>query len=193
MTSITYHCAKEGMVPLARYAAEYARRYVLGKYYTLQEVTERSRESHNLYFKCVEVAWLNLPHGIAERFSTDARLGPDQFRKWCLIMVGLHDQTVEPFDTEEDARRMATILATQIAKQEGFVVVSIDEATRRVVTILVARTQKQKKNDPNGMDKKDFEASKTAVLEYACSWIRMGVEELVAEAKKQMVRQKRVA
>ena len=169
------------MMPLERFTERFEREFEVGKYYTLEPVKERSRESHNLYFACVNFAWLNLPHPLSDRFTGPD--GDDDFRKWCLIKRGWCYRKIEVFETEDDAKKThAVILALPT-----FVVV-VQEGT--MLTIMVARTQRLLKNDPEGMDKKDFEASKRDVIEECCFWLKMTEKELVAAAKSQMVREK---
>jgi hypothetical protein len=176
MRPITYLCTPNALMPVARFAERFEREFQVGKYYTLELVTERSRESHNLYFACVHVAWANLQSPLSERFADD-----DEFRKWCLIIRGFRHQHVTVFSAPSDA----VAAATAIRRLRDFSVTVVDDNT---LTVLTAKTQKLRRNDPDGMDKKDFEASKEAVIEEAAFRIGLSVEQLVAEAKKQMVR-----
>lgn len=181
MKPITYRCTPMALMPLERFMERFEREFEVGKYYALEPVTERSRESHNLYFACVHLAWLNLPHPFADRFNGPD--GDDDLRKWCLIKRGWCHRKIEVFETEEDAKKAhAMILALPT-----FVVVVQEGA---MLTVYTARTQKLKRNDPDGMDKKDFEASKRDVIEECCFLVKLKEEELVAEAKRQMVREK---
>lgn len=184
MKSITYQATPGALMPVARFVGRFEREFEVGRYYTLAPVTERSAESHNLYFACVHLAWLNLPHPIAERFA--GQEGQDDFRKWCLIKRGWCHTKIEVFETEEDAKKAHAV----IVALPTFVVVIQEE---KMLTVKVARTQKLKRNDPDGMDKKDFEASKRDVIEECCYWLNMTEGELVAAAKSQMVREKKVA
>jgi hypothetical protein len=178
--AMTYLCTPGALMPVARYAERYECEFQVGKYYTLEPVTERSRESHNLYFACVHVAWANLQAPLADRF-VDA----DEFRKWCLIVRGFRHQRITVFSSNADA-----ILGAAVAQNlRDFSVTVVED---NMLTVLTAKTQKLSRNDPGGMDKKDFEASKEAVIEEASFRIGLSVEQLVAEAKKQMVREKRV-
>ena len=184
MKPMTYIAAPGALMPVARFVARFEREFQTGKYYTLGPVTERSAESHNLYFACVHLTWLNLPHPIDERFA--GHEGEQDFRKWCLIKRGWCHTKVVPFETQEDADRALAI----VLSLPTFVVALAEE---KVLTIKVARTQKLKRNDPDGMEKKDFEASKRDVIEECCFWLKMAEEELVAAAKSQMVKERKVA
>jgi hypothetical protein len=165
-------------MPVPRFAERYEREFQTGKYYTLELVTERSRESHNLYFACVHVALANLQAPLADRFADD-----DEFRKWCLIKRGFRHQRITVFSSNADA-----VLGASVAQNlRDFSVTVVED---NVLTVLTAKTQKFRRNDPEGMDKKDFEASKEAVIEECAVLIGLSVEQLVAEAKKQMVRER---
>jgi len=174
------------MVPVARDAAKFNKAFEAGKYYRLDEAKERTLESHNLYFAAVAYAWENLPEQRAtneavyrELFATD-----DHWRQFCLIKAGFRHEIVQVFDTAIDAQRSASIQArTAKARGEEFVITT---ATDNVLTVYIARTQRMLRSGNGGMDKTDFEASKDAVLEISAHTIKIGVDQLVAEAKRRM-------
>lgn len=179
MKPITYYCTDDGMVPLARFSVDYERQFQAGKYYALAPVIERSAGQHGLYFKCVTVAWDNLPHEFGENFKTD-----EHYRQHCLIEAGFLHQRSTLYSTHEDAKAAA-------ADVKSLPTYSECEVVGRRLTTRTAKTQKYKRNDPDGMDKKDFKASMDAVLLIAAGDIGLTVEQLVEEAKKQMVRLRR--
>lgn len=167
------------MVPVARDADKF-KQYKDGKYYDLEEARERSIQSHNLYFKAVGITWLNLPERDRDLYATD-----DHWREFCLIKAGFRKERVAVMPSPEAAQACALGADWSATIRKNFVVTYVEG---NIVHILVARTQKMIKNDPDGMDKKDFEASKQAVLEIcAAVWPGlMTVDQLLEEAKRQM-------
>ena len=123
----------------------------------------------------------NLPEQKQHRYGS-----AQHWREHCLIKAGFRHEVVQPVESQQMAQQMALFVAILVMKRlKRFVVAYAAGAT---VVVLVARTQKMLKNDPDGMDKKDFEASKQAVLEIcAAQWPGlMTVDQLLEEAKRQM-------
>ncbi|HEX7896009.1 MAG TPA: hypothetical protein VF447_17550 [Terriglobales bacterium] len=140
------------MVPLRRTAA--LRHFVDEQIYTLEEVQERSAASHAHYFASLHEAWLNLPDETAERFANE-----EHFRKFCLIKCGYCDQRQVVCSTKAEGERIAAF----VRSMSPYTVVSLKD---RVVTAYEAKSQSHR-----SMSKEEFQASKTAVLDYAASLI----------------------
>ncbi len=170
MTSrpIIFECKDGAMVPIWRHGNAFNAQFTPGRRYTLAEVEERSRKSHDHYFACVHEAWQSLPEHIAPRFPTDTHL-----RKWALIKCGFVDIT--PIVTANNDEAMKTAAWARAA--DRYAVIAINN---NVVTISTARTQKVKRGNNGGMDPKTFQQSKTAVLEFLREMI--GVEAGALEA-----------
>src|SRR5581483_593963 len=84
------------MVPLRRNIA--LRHFVDEQVYTLEDVQDRSANSHNHYFASLHEAWVNLPEAIAERF-----LNEEAFRKYCLIKCGYYTERQIVCSTKAEA------------------------------------------------------------------------------------------
>lgn len=148
------------MVPLRPRLAD--REYTDGETYRLGVIEERSTNTHNHYFAALAEAWANLPDEVAERF-----LNEEHFRKFCLIKTGYCDQRQVVCSAKAEAERIAAF----VRSMSPYVLVTVKD---RVVTAFEAKSQSYR-----SMPKEEFQASKTAVLEYAASLI--GVEHKALE------------
>jgi len=128
--------------------------------YRMIVAAERSAASHRHYMAAVTEAWKNLPEHLAEEFPT-----PDALRRWALIRTGYCD-TVKVVGHRRSMRRI-----------EGYSVVEVD--AEGTMTIRTARSQSFA-----AMGKKEFDASKTAVLDYLASLIDTSVDELKAASRE---------
>lgn len=140
------------MVPLRRTAA--LRYYVDEQTYLLEEVQERSLNSHNHYFAELHAAWINLPDDQAERF-----LNEEHFRKFCLIKTGYSDERQIVCSTKAEAERIGAF----VRSMSPYTLVTVKD---RIVTAYEAKSQSYR-----SMSKAEFTASKAAVLDYAASLI----------------------
>lgn len=163
---ITFTWLGDCMVPLPKLGNVAAAQFSYGKRYTLTEFEERSMRSHRHYFARLHDLWQSLPEHIAPRFPTDEHL-----RKWSLIKCGYVKITPIVAANNDEAMKAAA-WARQI---DPYVVVRIDD---NVATLYTARSQKLKRGDNGGMDAKEFQQSKTAVLEFLEDMI--GVESEAA-------------
>jgi hypothetical protein len=146
---LTYEWTDEGVMrPLARFAKLADKQFVVGLTYPMVVAEERSIASHRQYFAALHEYWLNLPEPEAERFPTEEHL-----RKWCLIKAGFADERSIVCSSKAEALRLAAF----IKPMDTYSVVDVREATIRVYT---AQSQSMR-----AMGKKDFQASKQAVLE----------------------------
>lgn len=135
----------------ARQTSECDKRFVVGEVYPLDEAHQRSGETHRHEFAFIREAWQNLPEHYAD--APFAR-SPEHLRKFALIMTGWCDTTTFVASSKAEAQRMASF----IRPLDEFSVVSVKEAT---VTRAVAKSQSMK-----AMGKRDFQASKQAILDY---------------------------
>lgn len=147
--------------PLPRYAKECDARYVVGELYQLAEIEERSVKSHRAYFAGINEAWANLPERLAERIPS-----PEHLRKWALIKAGFADHREIVAPSRDDAVRLAAF----IKPMDTFAVVTVSDC---VVTVYTAKSQSLRT-----MGKKDFQASKQAVLDIIAGIIGVNTETL---------------
>ena len=139
--------------------------YVDGEEYRLGPIEERSLASHNAYFAAVHEAFLNLPEDMSDRFMTE-----DHLRRYCLIKAGFADERSIVCASKADALRVQAF----IKPMDTYALVT---AVERVVTVYTAKSQSFK-----AMGKKDFQASKEAVLEVLAAMVGVKPESLSANA-----------
>ena len=151
----------EAMVPVAPALAR--RQFAAGEAYQLEVREERSINSHRAYFAALGEGWANLPEIEAERFPT-----ADHLRKWLLIKAGYFTerQIVLASATE------AVAVAAFIKPLDDYAVVVPRGAT---VSVFTAKSQSMK-----AMGRKEFQDSKTAVLDLLSEMI--GVERRSLDA-----------
>jgi hypothetical protein len=125
--------------------------------YRLIVEAERSANSHRQYMAAVGEAWSNLPEYLADEFPT-----PDDLRKWALIRTGF-------CDTHK-------VVGNKILRFNGYSVVVTD--SDGVTTVRTARSQSFA-----AMGKKEFEASKAAVLDYLAGLVKTTPDELMKAGK----------
>lgn len=154
-----YRWQGDGFVPLGRHAKLADQQFVIGQVYRLEVVEERSARTHRHQFAWLREAWLNLPEQC--RYEPWAQ-SPEHLRKWALIRTGWHDCQTFECGTKAEAQRWAA----HLRPLDDFSVVI---ARGAIVERYTAKSQSVK-----AMGKKDFQASKTAVLEYVAGLL--GVE-----------------
>lgn len=132
-----------------------------GEVITLERREERSKKSHDHFFVLVEEAFNNLPDAQAGRWAT-----PDHMRRWALIKAGYHDRSEFVCASKAEAPRLAAFLR-QI---DDYAVIVVSDA---VVTRFTAKSQKLKV-----MGARDFQDSKTKVLEILSDLIGVAPAEL---------------
>jgi len=154
---ITYTWDGASLVPLRRFHNAAASYFDTGAEYQMIEHHVRSLASHGHYFASLTEAWNNLPEDQADRFATVEHL-----RKYALIRTGYRDERSIVCASKAEAQRLAAF----IKPLDEYAVVVASEA---VVTVYTAKSQSMK-----AMGAKDFQASKTAVLEFVSAMI--GVE-----------------
>lgn len=163
---IAYRWTGKVMEPLPRLAKRCAETFKVDEIYTLDEVKERSSNSHRHFFAVVREAWLNLPEEIAEQFPTDTHL-----RKFALVRTGHCDIKKIAAETPQDAKTIAAV----VQKYDAFAVVTVAD---KIVTVATAKSQSYR-----AMDKQEFAASKADVLEYVAGMARTTTAQLAENAK----------
>lgn len=133
-----------------RHHNEAAQHYVIGQSYRLVELEERSEVSHNHEFGWLKEAWLSLPESIANDYPS-----PEHLRKRALIATGWCTVTDYPCGSRAEAIRWAANIRREA---DEYTIVQIE---RTVVRVFKAKSQSRR-----SMDKGDFQASKTAIIEW---------------------------
>lgn len=133
-----------------RHHAEAAKHYVIGQSYRLVEMEERSEVSHNHEFGWLKEAWLSLPESIANDYPS-----PEHLRKRALIATGWCTVTDYPCGSRAEAMRWAAFLRKEV---DEYAIVQIE---RTVVRVFKAKSQSRR-----AMDRADFQASKTSIIEW---------------------------
>ena len=158
----------EAFVPLNQAQAKLCDRdYVVHERYRMAPVQDRSWRSHAHYFASINEAWQNLPDNAAERFPTSEHL-----RKWCLIKAGYRDERSIVCSSKAEAQRVAAF----VRPMDDYAVVIAREA---VVMVFTAKSQSMR-----AMGKKDFQASKDAVLQIISDMIQVEPAKLQENAGK---------
>jgi hypothetical protein len=142
---LVFQWSGDAMIPAIPRLAD--KQYVVGERYRLAPVEERSLATHNHFFASVADAHANLPEDAAERFPT-----PDHLRRWALIKAGYRDERSIVCASKAEAQRIAAF----VKPMDDYAVIVARDA---VVMVLTAKSQSMK-----AMGKKDFAASKEAVL-----------------------------
>lgn len=162
---LVYRWDGEAMAPLPRFAKECDRRFVIGQTYMLDEIEERSQVSHSHEFAWLREAWLQLPESIADQFPS-----PESLRKRALIDGGFYNEMVIDAGSNAAALRVAQALR------------AIDEFAVVVVRggMIVRRTAKSQSR--RAMDKREFQASKTALMDVVAQMIGVSPDALASNA-----------
>ena len=152
------------MMPSPRYAAA-AKQFVDDEEYTLDQVEERSMVSHSHFFAALKSGYDNLPERVFFRTRTDGTFvldatgnripkwpTPEHYRKWLLIECGLYDEK----EFQEASPKHAKLLATWIRTEDVYARIFV-----RGSAVVIQRAKSQARL---AMKKKEFQASKEAVL-----------------------------
>lgn len=155
----------EALIPMRRHAKDLDASLVIGEKYRVEVTEERSAKSHNHYFAQLHELWLNLPEDQAEQFPNEESL-----RKFALIKSGFCERSDVVCANNREAMKYAAV----IARLDPYTIVSISE---RTVSSWTAQTQKKA-----AMGAKEFQASKSAVLDFCSSLLGIDPAEQRGEA-----------
>lgn len=145
----------EAFVPAnAHWARKADELFVVGERYALVEHHERSSASHAHYFAVLNDIWQSLPEHVAPQFPT-----AEVLRAHALIRTGYCNKRQLVCRSKAEAKRMAAFLKPA----NPFAIIEVDNA---VVTEWTAASQSYR-----AMDKKTFNASKQAVLDWCADLI----------------------
>lgn len=165
-TPILFTWEGDAMVPVGRFAALADKVYVVGENYSLEVVQQRSAATHRHFFAVVNEAFANLPEIHAGRWPS-----PDHLRRWALVQAGFRNETTFVAHSKAEAMRFAAFARTvdeySVVQTEG-----------NVVSIYTAKSQSEK-----AMSRKEFQASKVAVLDVIARLIGVSPDELAKNAR----------
>lgn len=147
----------EAMWPRPAFRREADKQFVVGETYRLGELAQRSHETHAHQFAWLNEAWKTLPERLAAEFPTAGHL-----RKRALIETGHFHETVLDVGTKEAAIQVATTLRAK------------DEFAWIVVRGHVVVMREAKSQSKAAMKPEEFQASKSAILEWVSALL--GVE-----------------
>lgn len=167
MTPAPLEFAWDGESMIPRHPRRADQLYVVGERYWLEPHEPRSMRSHGHFFACVHEAWANLPEDLAEQYPT-----ADHLRKRALIKAGYRNERSFVCASRAEALRFLTFL--KATDNMAFYVVH--ECT---VIEYTAKSQSMR-----AMGKRDFQASKDAVLDVLAELIGTPVGDLRQNAGK---------
>lgn len=156
----------DAMVPLPAFAKSADRMFVIGHVYTLTEIEERSTATHNHEFAWIKEAWQQLPEELAELYPS-----PEHLRKRALVQAGFYNEDIIDVGSKAGAIRVAAAFR------------AIDDFSVIIVrgSIIVRRTAKSQSR--RAMDKAEFAASKSAIMDIIADLIGVSPETLAAQGR----------
>lgn len=170
------------LIPLDRFRTLFQRQFRVGEEYTMMPTADRSSKAQGLYFKCIKVAFENLPerwqrrhggpgHNSLARFPTETHL-----RRWCLIQEGFALHREIPCRDEDAAK----VLVETLRDMDPYCVI---QRRGDVLSVWLALSQ-----DKHTMGKDMFQQSMDKVLGRLANMLDVSVDNLTEMAKSAMVR-----
>lgn len=147
------------MVPLSPRNADKA--YCVGEVYRLVPHEERSVSSHRHEFAWLREAWKTLPENLAEIYPS-----PEHLRKRALIDAGYYHENAIDAGSNAAALRVAAYLK------------AADDFKLVIVRGPIVLIREAKSQSMRAMGKKDFQESKTAIMELISGMIGVSSEQL---------------
>lgn len=141
--------------------------FVVGQMYWLEEEQRRSIASERHQFAWLNEAWKQLPESIADLYPS-----PTHLRKRALIEAGFYHEEIIDAGTAAAALRVAP----SFRKLDDFSLVVVRGP------LIVRRTAKSQRR--HFMDAKEFQDSKSKVMEIVAGLIGVSPDELQREAGK---------
>ena len=137
--------------------------YVVGERYMLAPYEQRSTATHNHEFAWLHEAWLNLP----ERYQGETfAQSSEHLRKFALIKAGYSNCQSLPCASKAEAIRVAAY----VRPMDEFSIVTVNGT---VVNRFTAKSQSRR-----AMPGKEFQESKTAIMEVIAQMIGVEPAEL---------------
>jgi len=141
--------------------------FAIGESRMMVEVEERSEASHRQEFAWLREAWMSLPEHVASEYPS-----PEHLRKRALIATGWCTMTDYVCGSNAEALRWATNLRKEM-----------DEYALVIVERTVVRVLKAKSQSIRAMGKADFQASKTAILEWVAKLLEVEPATLAKQSE----------
>lgn len=152
----------ESMRPASDFWANRCDRvYVVGQLYKLVEHHDRSDASHNHYFAAIQNGFDSLPDELKAEYPSTEHL-----RKKALIRKGYRNERDIVLSSKADAERVAAFMRPI---DDYAVVVNVNN----VVRIWTAKSQKK-----SAMDNREFQQSKTDVLDFIANLLGVSTDDL---------------
>lgn len=158
---LTYQWDGDNMVPIGPHRRAADQRYVVGERYPLQDYEDRSMSSHNHQFAWLHDAWLSLPESLKDTYPTE-----DHLRKRALIDGGFFHEEMIDVGTNAGALRVAAYARSK----DEFALVIVRGG---YVFVRTAKSQRR-----GAMDRKEFQASKDAILSRVAELLGVTTHEL---------------
>lgn len=156
------------MIPASQFWSRKAdQAFVVGEAYKMVEHHDRSANSHRHFFASVHEGWSNLPDQLLETYPTSEHL-----RKKALIWKGYRDERTIVAASGAEAQRIAAF----VKPMDDFAVVTVKDAVVRVWT---AKSQSMK-----AMGNRDFQQSKSDVLDFIDDLLRVDRGSTAENAKQ---------
>ena len=143
------------------WASRCDRSYVVGETYKLVEHHDRSDASHNHYFAAIQNGFDSLPDELKAEYPSTEHL-----RKKALIRKGYRNERDIVLSSKADAERVAAFMRPI---DDYAVVVNVNN----VVRIWTAKSQKK-----SAMDNREFQQSKTDVLDFIANLLGVTTDDL---------------
>lgn len=163
MSLLPYRWDGESLIPMKPKLCD--KELVVGAVYWMEPEGQRSDKSHRHEFAWLREAWLQLPVSVADDFPSSEHL-----RKRALIDAGFYNETIIDCGSKTAALRVSVFARGE----DEFAVV----ITRGPVVVV----RKAKSQSRRAMEAKDFQDSKTAIMEIIANMIGVAPEALSREA-----------
>jgi len=163
---ITFRWEGDCFVPASSFWAGKAdKALVVGDVYRLVEHHDRSMNSHRHYFAVIAEAHKNLPDEMLEQYPN-----PEALRKKALIWKGYRDERTLVASSKAEAERMSAF----IKPMDDLAVVTVRDCVIRVWTA--------KSQSVRAMGNRDFQQSKSDVLDFVADLIGVDLDTLSSNA-----------
>lgn len=152
----------ESMRPASDFwASRCDRVFVVGEVYKMVEHHDRSDASHNHYFAAIQNGFDSLPDELKAEYPSTEHL-----RKKALIRKGYRNERDIVLSSKAEAERVAAFVRPI---DDYAVVVNVNN----VVRIWTAKSQKK-----SAMDNREFQQSKTDVLDFIANLLGVSTDDL---------------
>ncbi|MFA7308095.1 MAG: hypothetical protein WC026_15645 [Hyphomicrobium sp.] len=152
---------------LGRSKREADAEYVVGQVYRLDNIENRSTATHNHQFAWVAEAWRQLPEDLMDLYPS-----PEHLRKRALVQAGFYDETIIDAGTNAAALRVAS----EFRRRNDFSLVIV-----RGPAVVIRDPKSQSRR---AMPAKEFQDSKTKIMDVIAEMIGVEPETLRREAGK---------